>query len=66
MWTTASEIDFIKGIGTFSIQGKGGLYSRKELLSGYISSCQLRAKWGSIDRSAVMDFAKMELAKILA
>lgn len=60
MWTTASEINFIKHLGTHSTALMRGV-TIKELLTGYLSGCEIRVNWEKIDREAVVDFARKRL-----
>lgn len=58
-WGTFSEINFIKGLGTFSMNGKN--FPKKALLEGYLAGSQVRGNWGKIDKATVIEFAEKEL-----
>lgn len=55
-WTTVNELNFIKGLGSFSYQGKSDT-PRRKLLNLYIHSAHRRDDWGAIDKDTVINFA---------
>jgi len=62
MWSTKSELEFLKDIGQYGEKSTGRKRSRKKCLTGYIRGCESRADWTGIDKDAVLAFAK-ELLK---
>ena len=56
-YTTDDEIEYIKGLGTWS----DCQLSHGELVRRYIELNPSRTKWGEIDREKVMEVARGEL-----
>jgi len=62
-WTTEKEIDFINKLGTFN--GVGVQQRNKRIcIEGYLKACEHRQKWGDIDKSEVVAFAKECLRQV--
>lgn len=59
-----NEIAFIRSLGRWSDIGK--LYSRRELLTGYLASTERRTHWHPIDRAAAIKMANFELRRLEA
>lgn len=55
-FTTEDEIEYIKGLGTWS----DCQLSHSELIKMYIENNPLRSNWGEIDRDEVMEVARDE------
>lgn len=54
-WSTAAEVEFIRGLGTHRLErntGRGGP-DKKGLLDGYIKGAMKRTRWGNIDSATV-------------
>jgi hypothetical protein len=58
-YTTSDEIDFIKGLGSFSLEKmkyRKSIDERIKLLENYKKALELRQKWGNISKYDVLDF----------
>jgi hypothetical protein len=58
MYTTDSELLFIKRLGEWSKSNGGKPRDREKCLKGYIESVPLRKNWGDIDPDIVENYAK--------
>ena len=66
-WTTRSEINFIKGLGTFARKDRAvERRTRGELLALYIAAAHKRVNWDAIDKNAVIQFAQEALRHCIA
>lgn len=57
MWSTESEVKFLKGLGTYSNILKGGEKTLKDLLAGYVRGLDRRKKWDNIDKGIIKNVA---------
>jgi hypothetical protein len=58
-YTTSDEIDFIKSLGSFSLEKmkyRKSIDERIKLLENYKKALELRQKWGNISKYDVLDF----------
>lgn len=62
-WTTADEIDFLRGIGTYNEMSKR--LPRSYWLEQYIKGSAQR-RWGKLDEDRILTFAQEELRKCQA
>ena len=60
-WTTGTEINFLKGLGTHGKPDRASRLHRAELLANYISAAQTRDRWDGIDRDQAIEFAQEAL-----
>lgn len=58
---TMAEIDFLRGLGSWSAAGER--IGRIILLEKYVIASSRRVAWGGIDRERAIAFAKKELKK---
>jgi len=60
-YTTTKELSFVQKIGRHA-EYKATRCDKRTLLVRYIEACAKRTQWGDIDRAAVLQFARNELA----
>ena len=61
MWSTKSEMDFLKEIGQHSTKSTGKPRDRKKCLVGYLKGCEKRDNWNGINKEVVVSFAEQLL-----
>ena len=64
-YTTADEVDYIRGLGTHHSAHKPHLVlSKEELLILYLLAWWERKKWGRVDKFKVRAYAEHELERL--
>jgi hypothetical protein len=61
-WTTASETDFIDGMG-IELYGDKIVRDRKKCLLGYAKAFPLRVIWGAINLHEIREYIKATIKK---
>jgi len=60
-WNTADEMEFIHGLGHWSLPGTDAqMAGRAMLLDHYLRAARHRKNWFGIDRDACLEFARSE------
>ena len=57
-WTTRTEINFLKGLGSFGNPERATRVPRSELLARYIQAAETRDRWDGIDKKKAIEFAQ--------
>lgn len=64
-WSTEAEMEFISGLGRWTIDTRMKR-DRAQSLMGYIASLSERKHWGSLNPAKLREFAENELQKIIS
>jgi len=60
-WTTKDELSFLKGLGTFHVDGKKNPKPRLPLLKKYKKTIGCRSDWGDMDKEIILAFVNAEI-----
>ncbi len=59
-WNTFDELNFLAKVGR-QIHTRNVLTARPVLLRRYADTCEIRKRWGKIDKEIVLDYVRGEL-----